>query len=167
MRQGVENGCDGREEAGQNQDPGSGKDGPAVDHLGHGDQTDVLGERGQGHDAEQASHGRDETVSGDGPGRLLGRGLPVEADIGQGGGVSQDFHRRYQVEQGEGDDGAPVEDRFERQEVRQGDRAEVMEGGEVDLMQNQGQDIADDKAEEDGQLLGRAFCQELEAQAAD
>ena len=164
-----EEGTDGREQTGDHQSQSAEHNGEAVDHLGHGHQTHVLTEGGNGSAAEQAAGDRrDKAVAAQGAGQLLFRDVPAQAAGADGGGVADGLSGGDEKHQRDRHDGAQLELGGVMQQHGQGDDAQLLhggaDGGEVHHAEADGGDVAHHQAEEDIELLPEALGQGLEYQ---
>ena len=125
MRDGREECAYGREEATEEHDACACCDGEAVHNARERGESDVLAEGCNRGAAEEAGNGTYETVAADGASHFDFVDLALEGTAAKGAGVTDGFCGGHEIDGDDGEDGAQVKFRGEREEFGECEKAVV------------------------------------------
>ena len=123
MRDGREEGTYGREETAEEHDACACRDGEAVHDAGERSKSDVLAERCNRGAAEKPGNGTHKAVAADGSAHFGLVDLALEGAAAKGAGVADGFRGGHEIDGDDGEDGAQVKFRSEREKLGECEKA--------------------------------------------
>ena len=159
---GSEDDSHGRNQSCQYHDRRSASDGFSVHHFCHGNEADILAERGDRHAAEERRETADEPVYGDGAGDFSVFCISSESHDGKGGGVTQCFRRRYEEDKKYGKYGVGMKFHGIGHESGKGDGRYGSKAAHVHHSEKESRSVTDDETDQNGKLFIKRFCFDIE-----
>ena len=167
LRDCCEERTDRREDAAENHDASACRNGKAVHDAGERCKPDVLAKGCNRRAAEDAGDGTDKAIAADGAAHFGLVDLTLEGAAAKGAGIADGFRGGNQVNCDNGENGAEVEFRSERENLREGDDAAIRKSGEVDHAHAEREDVTDDEADQNGERTQESLRKNLSEQAGE
>ena len=123
MRDGREEGSYGREETAEKHDACACRNGETVHDTGERSKSDVLAERCNRCAAEKPGNGTHKAVAADGSAHFSFVDLALESTAAKGAGVTDGFRGGHEIDGDDGEDGAQVKFRSEREKLGECEKA--------------------------------------------
>ena len=123
MRDGREEGTYGREETAEEHDACACRDGEAVHDARERGESDVLAERCNRGAAEESGNGAYKSVAADSAAHFGLVDLALEGAAAKGAGVADGFRGGHEIDGDDGEDGAQVKFRSEREKLGECEKA--------------------------------------------
>ena len=161
MRDGREECAYGREEATEEHDASACRDGETVHDARERGEADVLAERCNRCATEKSGNGTDKAVAADGASHLDFMNLTFEGAAAKGAGVTDGFCGGHEIDGDDGEDGAQVKFRGEREELGECEKAVVCDAREIDHAHAECENVTDNKADEHGERTEESLGENL------
>ena len=167
LRDGREERADRREDTAENHDASACRNGKAVHDAGERSEPDVLAEGSNWCAAEDARDCAYEAIAADSAAHFNFVDLTLESAAAKCARVTDRFGRRDEVNRDNGEDGAEVEFRRERENLRERNDAAVGKPGKVDHAHAKRENVTDDEADQDGKRAQESFRENLREQTGE
>ena len=161
LRDGGENGAHDRKQTAKDHDEGSRGDDEAVDDLGYGRQSDVLGEGGDGGATEEASQGAEESIAGHRTTHFLLFHFAAERSRAEGRGVADGLCSRDEEDADDGQDGVEMELGLEGHKARKGHHFDMAQTAKIDHTHADRENVAHSQSYQDGERTEEATGKDL------